>query len=437
MAQYTQSIREILQQNKTANEDLTNITDLYNVSKRSLFDTGVVDSYITSTHQFPFIAGFTLHFFNDELALETLPLWKIALNEKIFNNAEYIDLIFENLDKQVFADYKVKAAENHGNKIATASGSFDNTDSKSQSVAKTGSDTINKTEEGTLEKGGTVDHAKSGSDTLAKTGTIGDSGSYTEQATHTGTDAVAKTGKDTVKHTGDIVTDHDGADTVTNNLLTTNENLGGTVTDKANSIDINYDTPQGSLANMRSPGGDATGTGVAYANGQTYNYMSSAGEDNRTNVHEDLSRNQSEDTGTVETAYDSATTQTFGNDDETNYASTTTETRNLNDGKTGSTGNTRTMGTNDTQSYDSSQLDTFDTTDTDSRESTETRATEDNENLIGSGEQHGVNSNTNSESTTANDNTTEYTMNWEMLYRSMPLLNKVWEIFDDLFMILL
>ena len=82
MANYTQSIREILQFNKTAQESLTNVSDVYAIANRSIFAIDGINA-ISSTYRQQLITGFALHFMNDEIGYETLPLWQIALNDKL------------------------------------------------------------------------------------------------------------------------------------------------------------------------------------------------------------------------------------------------------------------------------------------------------------------------------------------------------------------
>ena len=77
MANYTQSIREILQMNKQPGENITDIAVITSIANRTIFD-GTMVNVIDEKYRNTFITGFTLHFFNDELGLETLPLWKIA-----------------------------------------------------------------------------------------------------------------------------------------------------------------------------------------------------------------------------------------------------------------------------------------------------------------------------------------------------------------------
>ena len=97
----------------------------------------------------------------------------------------------------------------------------------------------------------------------------------------------------------------------------------------------------------------------------------------------------------------------------------------------------------DKTEYNSSQKDIFNTTDTTNNSTTEnkdvveSRASEDTERHVGTGENHSEKSGANESNTTSAGNNTGYKMTYDMLYRSMPLLNKVWELFDDLFMILL
>ena len=449
MAQYTQSIREILQEAKTDREDLRSITDVYNIALRTLFAHAPL-AVISQEYLQQFVTGFTLHFFNDELALETLPLWQIALNEKLYNSASYINAIFDNLDKQVFSEYNVEQKENTSDTIASISEEMNATNNDTRDVERVGSEANQRTEanensfEGTLEKTGDVDHSKEGYDELVQTGNITSDESYAEQTNQGGNVETALTGTDEFEQTGERITEHGGEDTVTNGLTVNTENKGGLVTDKFNGMNIQYDTPQGSLQNLRTPGGDATGTGVGYVNGQTYNYMTGASENDNTNAHEDFSKQEVKNSGDDVTKYDSTTTQSFVDAiDYTRYGKTSTETRNLEDEKSGAKNNVQEFDKSDKTEYNSSQKDIFNTTDTTSNTTTEnkdiveSKATEDTERLVGTGENHSEKSGANESNTTSSGNNTGYKMTYEMLYRSIPLLKKVWELFDDLFFILL
>lgn len=398
MGRFTVSLREILEKHRNQGQHLTNVEDVYDISSFCLFDeipTGVIsDQYLQQ-----FITGFTLHFFNEEIGLESLSLWKIALNEKLYNYGSYINKIYANIDKEIFADYRVKNVSNEGSTSneSTKTGSLSNEKEDTTSTT-TGEDL---THVQTVAGGGTITNAKSGSDTLLRDLSEENDRTVDESVVRTGTDANAHTGTQSTQGSNEQDT----------------ENTGTTANDK-NTVQINYDTPMGSLQNLRTPGGNAKGTGVDYANGQTYQYMSSAIEVNDSNV-------QTDDTAQHTEGTDNSTT-TFND--------TNTETRNLTDTTDLSSNDSRTLDLSDVQSYNSSNTETRNTLDT-------TNAT-DSKDITTSSEASSTDTqtseNTSSETGTHEDTTDEidYSMNWEMLYRSMPLLNKVWEVFDDLFMII-
>lgn len=462
MSEYTQSIREILQYNKQPTENLVDISDVYAISNRCLFDHAPM-SVIDSDYRQQFITGFTLHFMNEEIGYETLPLWKIALNEKIYNNGTYINKIFANLDKEIFAEYRVKNVSTEGAHYTTKNGtgtisnaSTDNatttsTDnlSKSETVNNTlngtvtGTGTITDTKTGTetTAKAGTDEHAKTGTDEHAKTGNDGH--------TKTGTETDAKTGYDSAGHTGTDATAHTGTqETVTEGSQDTT-NTGTTSTDK-NTIQITSDTPMGSLANLRTPGGDAKGTGVTYANGQTYNYMSGAVEFDDSNVQTDNTEQQVDSDETATTTFADTVTETKNLTDRTDYNSTDTKTYNLTESDTFADTVTDTYNSTDTETIDLTDETTYDTIDTETKSTSDTTRTTEETRTSGTDTKTGsvtesrTGSDTETRNTTDTDNGThsedtdeiDYSLNWEMLYRSMPLLNKVWEIFDDLFMII-
>lgn len=414
MASFTQSIREILQANKTPQQDLTNVNDVYDIASACLFDK-MPENVISSEYRQQFITGFALHFFNEEIGYETLPLWKIALNEKIYNRGGYINKIFENLDKEIFADYRIKQTETEGEHSDTKKGTGtvsnernDDTVTKSEDNA-TRSELVENSLTGTVESDGTITRAKTGTDTVAKTGT----------------DERAKTGYDTDTHTGTDASAHTGTQGTDSSSSQETTNTGTTGTDH-NLIQVQSDTPMGSLSNLRTPGGDARGTGVTYANGQTYNYMSGAQEVDESNVQTDNTEQDVTSSESSETTFNDTTTETKNLTDKTEYHSTETETLNLQDQTTYNSTDTETRDTIDT----TSKTDNTQTTGTDAKTGTVTV--------------DGTVTDTQTRDTTDTDegthsetaNETEHSLNWEMLYRSMPLLNKVWEQFDDLFMLI-
>ena len=414
MASFTQSIREILQANKTPQQDLTNVNDVYNIASACLFDT-MPANVISSEYRQQFITGFALHFFNEEIGYETLPLWKIALNEKIYNRGGYINKIFENLDKEIFADYRVKRTETEGEHSDTKKGAGTVSNERNDDTVTTTEDNATRSElventlTGTVESDGTITRAKTGTDTVAKTGT----------------DERAKTGYDTDTHTGTDASAHTGTQGTESSSSQETTNTGTTGTDH-NLIQVQSDTPMGSLSNLRTPGGDARGTGVTYANGQTYNYMSGAQEVDESNVQTDNTTQDVTGSDSSETTFNDTTTETKNLTDRAEYHSTETETLNLQDQTTYNSTDTETRDTIDT----TSKTDNTQTTGTDAKTGTVTV--------------DGTVTDTQTRDTTDTDegthsetvNETDYSLNWEMLYCSMPLLNKVWEQFDDLFMLI-
>lgn len=443
MSKYTRSIRTILQQN-AGNNDISTISGIYNVASDVLFPTDAIN-VINQQYRQPLIVGFTLHYLNDEIGLETLPLWRMALSEKLYNYGSYINDIYTNLDKQVFADYRVRNVNASGSNQVIRTGTGTVTDEKDEDTttnvtdALTHSETIENTVHGTLAGTGTITNAKSGTDTVGHTGTDTNAKSGTDTATHTGTDTSEKTGTDTLAQTGTDENAHTGTQGNVGTSSTDTANTG-TVSNDHNVITVNSDTPMGALSNLRTPGGNAKGTGVAYADGQTYNYMSSAGEVDESNVQTDNTLQQVTGSDSSTTTFNDTNTETRNLQDQTTYDTEDTRTLDLTDRNTYNSSDTRTVALEDETTYNSSNLETRNTTDTENKTdnttksgsdgktgetvvdstvtNTQTRDTEDTEN--------GTHSDTSAE--------TDYTFNWEMLYKSMPLLNKLWDVFDDLFM---
>lgn len=446
MASFTQSIREILQANKTPQQDLTNVNDVYNIASACLFDT-MPENVISSEYRQQFITGFALHFFNEEIGYETLPLWKIALNEKIYNRGSYINKIFENLDNEIFADYRVKQNTVSGQHSNTKTGTgtlqnerVDNTTTTTEDSA-TKSELVENTLTGTVESDGTITHAKTGDDTVAKTGTDTKAKTGTDTVAKTGTDERAKTGYDTDTHTGTDASAHTGTQGTESSSSQETTNTGTTGTDH-NLIQVQSDTPMGSLSNLRTPGGDARGTGVTYANGQTYNYMSGAQEVDESNVQTDNTEQDVTGSESSETTFNDTTTETKNLTDRAEYHSTETETLNLQDQTTYNSTDTDTLNLEDVTTYNSTDTETRDTIDTTSKtDNTQTTGTDEKTgtvtvdgNVTDTQTRNITDADAGTHSETGNE--TEHSLNWEMLYRSMPLLNKVWEQFDDLFMLI-
>lgn len=113
MGYVTMPLYHLLRMN-THDYDLTTMNGLMNACYEMVFKNDIL-SVIDQEYRDRLALGFALHYFSDELGLETIPLWNMSINEKVINNAEYINSIFEKLDKQVLGDYKVHRGEHASN----------------------------------------------------------------------------------------------------------------------------------------------------------------------------------------------------------------------------------------------------------------------------------------------------------------------------------
>lgn len=480
MAKYTLSIRDILQQ-AAGSEDIHTIDGIYNVASRVLFPADAIN-VISERYRKQLIVGFSQHYFNDEIGLETPVLWQMALSEKLYNYGSYINAIYDNIDKQIFADYRVKTAtvEGQGSKSKEGNGSVsiissdasetlnngvtqnEQTDTTSRTAIANGTGTVDNKTTGTtkVDDTGTISKEKGGSDTTTKTGTSANAKAGNDSNVHTGGYSDTNSGSDSVSHEGKVRDTKSGSDTVVNTGTDTVANTG-TNTHAINGVELVSDTPMGSLGNMRTPGGDATGRGVAYATGQnSYNYLSAAKENDSTDVETQDTLQTNEIDNSSETQYDSqnereyinnrdvtnhghVTTRNYSSDTETkNYNSSETRTDNLQDKTQYGGTDEETRDLENLTTHNTDELQTRNTTDTTTETGSVRKSV--NETVQESVNQtKSGNKSESSEMSSDETNTTSYdigenehTLNWEMLYRSMPLLNKLWDIFDDLFMLI-
>lgn len=534
MAEYTQSVREILQFNKRPNESLLNPADVYAISNRCLFDS-VPLGVISNEYKEAFFTGFALHFMNEELGYETLPLWKIALNEKIYNSGSYINAIFENLDKQIFAEYNVKNVANQG--TTTGSKSTDDTTSATKGVTETSSDEANRqltanvdtdttttdtdSEYTELAKQGTEKHAKRGDDTLQKMGSESHGRFGKDTLSKKGDEVHGKFGKEEIEKKGSELQVGSGSDVTT----THNKSASGS-SNYTNGIQVQMDTPQGSLSNFGptdpvadnpdgttpssvtpiDPNSDpvepviddtygyAGDRGYNYAvNHPDFNYMSAAGESAQTQSNVETG----EDASVVMTSPSAKRATKYGYD-ENGDSDETTKRKDVHTFQSGdnsrfgmyidangtyqngtarqdetqykSAGNDRfgyyvdangdyqqdIDGRKDKTTYNSNDYVTYGQGESGSDPRVDaTTHSASNENIVdgtvatteSETTDHSVSKLTSESDTstaqgneitsgahTDDTNEVDHKIHWEMLYQSMPLLNKVWEQFDDLFM---
>lgn len=449
MSLMTTTVRNILMQNIHEDESLLKPSDVYAVGMRCIFNNSSEPlALISNEYREMFCTYFLNHFMNDEIGQETVGVFQENLNAKIMENAYLVNLKMANLDKAVYSRYAVhrvdRTSEHELEKSNTSEDTATDTDTGSASnrleetasneVSGTSGNTRTLDTDSTTTDTGTVGNQKTGSDLISSSGS--------DELETTGTDEVASSGRDVRTVADDYTDSHTGGNTTTNH----GEETGSTTdseTNKENGVHIVYDTPQGSLQNMRTPGGDATGTGVAYVNGQTYNYMSSAEETNATNVKSGTgsSTRETDDTSGVvydeqnthdgdstdtmaygktdTTTYGKVDTTTYGKTDTTTYGSNDTETRNLTNKKL-DTGTIADAGTKHEQG-ESSKLNVG------------TNTTSNTKNHTGSSEGSGT------ESGTSHDveETIDYEITSEMLFKSQSIMRDIMRLFDSCFSLFL
>lgn len=493
MAYYTQSLREILQQHQTAEQSLMDVNDVYDLSSAYLFDK-MPQGVISDEFRQRFITGFTLRFMEEELGLESLSLWKVKLNEKIYNYGTYINSIFENLDKEIFADYKVS----RGTKSGTASGNKTKSDSLSSQRDIDGSESNQTTKDATnvttfdtsdvLDSDATSELVKSGSELTSKGGK--------DALNKLGAESRHKGGDDTTEKMGSETRRLDGSDIFKKRGEEISENSGGETTiqssgsdNRVNAANVVFDAPMGSLSNMRSVTYDGSiqetsGTpidtysiggnnvGAAFEENNVYNYMSAANETGQTTLNVENSQNRTDNDLKTTTSFDDREDETeygkkeitqFGKNDATADARKDVTEYNSSDdvvygtdinGNVSPRSDETVYGSKDTVTFGKkwngtneiddarSDLTTSANDETRTKTGTESLAIDDTTSgskttsSTDSLTQTGSGTETTSDTRSDTENVTDYNINLEMLYRSMPLLNKVWEIFDDLFMLI-
>lgn len=436
MSRYTLSIQEILQ-STAGNEDLWTTEQMYGYASSALFGDEV--NFISDEYRKHFITAFAYHYFLEEIGLETYGLWRMRLAGKIYENYEYINHVYDLIGKDIFAQYSVKhkkgMASENGSTLKSGNNTSDRkienngtSSGKSDSTGKDDSKTTND-----LHFVTTYDSQQknTGTTTNKSTGSVTDSHTGTDVVSDTGTTNNEHTGTDKVKNTGTIETSHTGKDTATDT---------GNVRNDLNEVTITSDTPMGDLENMiHSPHISAGGTGVDYAThaGTQYNYMSGAIEHDYTNVQ---TNNNSQ-----EIDYDTTDKQRDNTESATTYNSTQLQSDDRKQTSTYNTQNVQTRDTTDTQLDDTTSA----RTGSDSETNTGTHTVADrSEDHATSSEEHSDVTSTRkvdviSESGTkvnaheGTEDVEDYTVTYDMILRMEPMMRKIWNLFDSLFMQLL
>lgn len=476
MAKYTESIAEILQYNKHPLEDLSNLTDIEAIALRTIFDGEGINA-ISPEYREQFVIGFCTHFFDEEICYSVRKRWKIKLDGKIYSNANYINSVFENLDKQLFADYRVKKVTNSGNTTDTKS--FNGTQTNTKETTSATSDNDIK------------ENTKSGSESRVHGGTDTDKKEGAEYKMRAGEDYFKKEGSELTKNMGqDTNNDFNFQDSVHSNA--TNNYTNG--------VQIQSDTPMGSLENLRTPEGIADtsdivdtmsvvgeqgyreldvyglgggenpqGAGQGYPQFRENNYMSFASENDQTVTDIDNGNEQVVQNNKNYVNHGHEVLNSYGvreivvqqeeegqepvviidkdeRKDTTHYGSTDSTTYGF---YVDDEGHEHAKERKDTREYNNDEVTVYG-----KRRELDTREGHEGEYIYTDDPLTDRTTDSASHSSIVNDNNTQMTanaetalgehqdeteeidtaMNWEMLYQSIPLLDKVWGLFDDLFM---
>lgn len=326
MARYTATLLEILQAANPA-VDITNPANLGALAHQVLFKNVPLD-LLSDIAQANFETQFTLHYLRDEIGFETFSLWSLALIEKIYNNYEEINAIYETAALQAYTEFEKTKSRTNGTRIRVGQAEESRTDverkeKENEQISILAGD---KTNTGTQEtqtqaeneqsnlnnnvianRGYQVE-AKSGADTSVNTGTQENANNLTDTTVRNLTDQTQYNSSVTHNYGNILEEMRNTKQTEKNVKLFTTENERsfdqrdseksfdgkaiekGTSRQDQNSMGFNFDAPQGSLDELRDPGGvpgsgsgsSAVGKGIDYATGQDYNYFSNAAENDAT-----------------------------------------------------------------------------------------------------------------------------------------------------------
>ena len=104
MSKYTMSIYDILSSNADG-EDISTLDGIKNVANKVLFGEEI--NVINPEFREKFVTGFALHYLWDEIGAETFPMWRFMLMDSVYNNADFVNQTYENLEKMAFDKYHI------------------------------------------------------------------------------------------------------------------------------------------------------------------------------------------------------------------------------------------------------------------------------------------------------------------------------------------
>jgi hypothetical protein len=451
-AVYTDKIYDILQR-ENPDADLSTIDGIKAAAKHSLF-TAEMLNFISEQHRDAFAAGFTLHYLQDEIGYPVFSAWRIALLEKIANNSEYINLIYDNLDKQVFANYRISKSEHEGTNIikTTPNLTDETTHDTKDTLAKAGSEMQTDTTSGTHSRMSNAGKTQTSTDDSSNTSTKGATSNTADETKMTRDSADSA---NTTDNTGTANTDERGASTASKGEdYTDTTTPSGTrqTTNGGNIVSVEHgaqktdgwnqysDTPQGGLNAVRE-GTYLTNATYTEGNNEAYTDITHNGESTTTesfnNYKEEHKHtansdsNVSEDTRTSsETRTDDTSSKTVGHNSSDGESTSTSDNNSDESARTDTTSNGTTTEEqladsieNGRESGSAEHTLTFDErTDTSAHTGTDTVAHKGNTATDGADN--------------ATDNAESYEISMAMLLQSEPLMSRLWHLFDDLFMMI-
>lgn len=417
MSRFTISIKEYMQGITQSVEEPT-LEEIIEFGKQYVFKNEL--NVLNEEYRDYFVGAFILHYFLSEIGQPTWGLWRMRLVSKLYENKNFLNALFENDLKGIFGSYTVSHRVGHNVEDAQSQRNLDR---------EYGSETDSS-------QSGDGSHTEENRNSETRTDNLKDTSTYGSQTKDTGTIVNQDSGSDRRVNSGSTEQAHTGYDTSYSQGYST-ENRGGydtitdsdSDTDKSNSVDLYSDTPMGSVGNVLvSSPADATGQGVSRATSPStqYEYLSNARENDATDVkqHDGTSRTDYNSNTRTDNnledrdVYNSKQTQTDDTVETNTYGRGTTETRNITSARTGSdvdahTGTVQSNGTENVSAQDHSEG-------------------------TGHSEVAGTDKSTMNGSLTAtrdqNEDTESMTISFDLVLRSQSLMNKVWDIFDPLFM---
>ena len=474
MAKYTMSILDILEANSNGKE-LSNLANVLSISQEAIFKN-VPMNLITEEYRDKLILGFTLHFMYDEIGLETLPAWKTALAEKVYSNAEYINMIYENLDKQVFANYKTsKIKRDRADTLKEAIDilkNIDNTVTSKENGTVTDAGTASTTENTTSKDKASGTSGETQSESNVRAGENGSIVDFTSENTNvldgesitsnTGTDTTTRTGTSKVDNsrndTNNSETERKGTTTVTGTSTDSGSDSNSsestrtpnlTNSSSSHTKDLYSDTPQNGLSGVEA--GEYLTT--ARINDNTSSSQSTGNEKTsgtsttnygRKNVNENITSHDGDKDVTTATATSvetSTTTNDLTDTNTLNTKATTTTDNTTTDNRTDKTTTSAKDKTTITAEITNNKTDTSEGSSeskvVSSAENNNTQTSENTGEVTTAGrtdESHGKNSTGNIDETITKE---DYEFNYEVFLKAEPFTKRIYDIFEDLFLGLL